>query len=112
MPTWTAPSRAIEANISPLPTTISLELGQPSSSKHSQIEISQASPKLWDVLRESAHASSPVNGHADHQGGGEEEYLCVAVRWPEERRLRAKGKARSTVLWVKPCEKRVSGLSN
>lgn len=81
-------ARAVQVEVQPLSLSGSSRLGQSSSSTRPTTDTAFASTALWHTLR---------HGRSRHD---DEDTLSVAVQWPEERRIRGKGKSRNLIVQV------------
>lgn len=80
--------RPIQAEVQPLSLFGASRLGESSTSTKRADDVAFASTALWWKLGQATSGSS------------ERQTVFVSIQWPEDRRLRGKGKARNLVVQV------------
>lgn len=99
MPVSKRRQRPLRVEINPL---LNGDLSSHASTSKKE-EIARASPSLWDALS-CRSTTDGINGH--HEGA-----IGIVIEWPEDKRLPIRGKLKTAVLYVKPCEVSLCGQS-
>lgn len=94
-----AAARPIRTEVLPSPPATTL--GESSRILGLDDEPAKATPKLYQQLLDRRRGSSKSTGRDENS---KSQAIPVVLEWPEERRLRDKGKkkSRSLVIWVQP----------
>lgn len=83
-------SKPVQVEVQPLSLSGASRLGESSSSTRRTDDTAFASTALWQAL------------NLARKGEAIRDTFSVAVEWPEERRIRGKGKSRNLVVQVQP----------
>lgn len=90
--------RTVYVEVQPLAHRPNGRLGEGSTSTGRPDDVALASAPLWAQFKSSSNIVD------DYSDGDQEHSVYISVEWPEERRLRSKGKPRNLVVLVKPAE--------